>query len=305
MQHPSDHIFERTRSMALPWTVLAAAVLGWSAHANVAIAAPGTAPVKPMVIGGEDAYQGQFPYLVSIQRPGQDGMEHFCGGTLIGPAAVLTAAHCVVRYTQGEPDRDPADLSLVVDRAVLSDARTGKVRGVARWNGTYQIHVHPGWDASKGTGIDVAVVQLDASVADVPVMRLPTAGSDVLERPGTLLVTAGWGNMSGDGFLPATQLQWVQVPLLAPWECSFAYPGPDERFTFNARQQVCAGVTGRDACQGDSGGPLFARMPSGGPAVQVGVVSWGVGCALTGFPGVYARLSNPETHLFLSRFVRY
>lgn len=230
MQHPSDHSFQRPRSMALPWTVLAAAVLGWSAHANVAIAAPGTVPLKPMVIGGEDAYQRQFPYLVSIQRPGQDGMEHFCGGMLIGPAAVLTAAHCVVRYTRGEPDRDPADLSLVVDRAILSDARTGEVRGVARWNGTYQIHVHPGWDASKG---------------------------------------------------------------------------PDERFTFNARQQVCAGVTGRDACQGDSGGPLFARMPSGGPAVQVGVVSWGFGCALTGFPGVYARLSNPETHLFLSRFVRY
>ena len=260
---------------------------------------------QPSIIGGQDARQGQFPFMVSIQRPGLDGVEHFCGGTLISPSAVLTAAHCVYGYARGEPDRDPADLVLVINRAHLGAATSGVVRRVSRGGGNFQIYVHPDWPPKGGSGTDAAVVLLDESVPGVPIIRLPSPGSDVFERPGTQLTTAGWGNMSSDDFEPATQLQWVQVPILAPWECSFAYPGPEPEDMFDPQRQVCAGVTGRDSCQGDSGGPLFATTPNGGPAVQVGIVSWGIGCAMTGYPGVYTRLSNPETHLFLSRFVRY
>ena len=59
-----------------------------------------------------------------------------------------------------------------------ASARSGQVRGVARWNGSYPMHLHPGWDGSMGIG-SMSRVQLDASVTDVPVRRLPNAGDAV------------------------------------------------------------------------------------------------------------------------------
>ncbi|HEX5500620.1 MAG TPA: trypsin-like serine protease, partial [Thermomicrobiales bacterium] len=64
--------------------------------------------------------------------------------------------------------------------------------------------------------------------------------------------------------------------------------------SFKAASMLCAGTTQKpmiDSCYGDSGGPLFAQTASG--PVEVGIVSWGRGCAQLGFPGVYARLSDP------------
>jgi secreted trypsin-like serine protease len=67
-----------------------------------------------------------------------------------------------------------------------------------------------------------------------------------------------------------------------------------------ADYEVCAGRTGKDTCQGDSGGPLFTAVPGSNRIVQIGVTSWGIGCAAPGFPGVYAQLSNEEAGDFIS-----
>lgn len=271
---------------------------------GAALAAEVVDPINPLIIGGRDSPQGELPWLVSIQRPDGTGhMAHFCGGSMISPNVVLTAAHCLGRYAEGSAD--PGELRFVVDRADLNRTRNGQERRVFKNpQSGYQVHVHPSW-TSDGEQIDAAVVILDEAVTGVPPARLVTTGSEVLERPGTLLSTAGWGNMSIDEFKPATRLQRVEVPVLASWECEYAYSDSGGLSDFNANTEVCAGVSGRDSCQGDSGGPLFARMPNGGPTVLVGVVSWGRSCAVAGFPGVYTKLGNPAANSWISGFLPY
>jgi secreted trypsin-like serine protease len=63
---------------------------------------------------------------------------------------------------------------------------------------------------------------------------------------------------------------------------------------------VCAGRTGKDACQGDSGGPLFAAIPNSTRVIQIGVTSWGIGCGASGYPGVWAQVSNQEIGDFIA-----
>merc|ERR1711963_1204781 len=95
--------------------------------------------------------------------------------------------------------------------------------------------------------------------------------------------TSGWGTLSSGGSSTDT-LQYVQVPAITNDQCNNAYGGSI------TDAMICAGYPGigeKDACQGDSGGPFVCN--EGGKAVIAGVVSWGNGCALADYPGVYAR----------------
>ena len=77
----------------------------------------------------------------------------------------------------------------------------------------------------------------------------------------------------------------VEVPYVDEKTCEDDYTG----YTISEKM-ICAGEKGKDSCQGDSGGPLVA-YDENNSAVLVGVVSWGIGCAYEGYPGVYARVS--------------
>ena len=99
-------------------------------------------------------------------------------------------------------------------------------------------------------------------------------------RPGTVVTVSGWGDTGDRGELP-TILQKVEVPVVPHWECEWLY----------GREKIkdsmfCAGRAGRDSCQGDSGGPVMYE------GYLIGVVSWGQGCALPGYPGVYTDVSK-------------
>ena len=151
-----------------------------------------------------------------------------------------------------------------------------------------EITVHPDYDP-RSHDDDVALLTLaQASTATpMPMISAPQALPDP-PTAGYLLDVAGWGNLDANGFDFPEVLHDVSVPLVANTDCATAYGS-----TFEAAKMLCAGVIpagGVDSCQGDSGGPLTRDFT--GTRTLVGIVSFGIGCGLGDFPGVYARVSN-------------
>lgn len=95
-----------------------------------------------------------------------------------------------------------------------------------------------------------------------------------------------WGRIESSGSSSNTLLQ-VAVKVVSDETCSIAYGA-----SFIGETMICAAEEGKDSCQGDSGGPLVWNEDGAGVYKQIGVVSWGRGCALPDYPGVYSRLAN-------------
>jgi secreted trypsin-like serine protease len=277
--------------------------LALSGLALAAVApAHAASPGRPRIVGGTAVTQGQYPFQAGLlaQSFGTDDFQRqFCGGSLIGPVHVLTAAHCV-DFVGTSPDAavQMSDLRVVVGRAVLtSDAGTRR-RVVA-------IDIHPRWDPITSR-FDVAIVTLAKPITGIAPIALVTPGTDALERPGRSVLATGWGNTTaqpvgpGDGEVTyPKRLRVVSLPIVSYAECVTAY-GTDGQVRVYERVMLCAGRTGHDTCQGDSGGPLFVPSLAGGH-LQVGITSWGAGCGARGFPGVYTRLGSKSIGNFIAR----
>ena len=105
---------------------------------------------------------------------------------------------------------------------------------------------------------------------------------------------SGWGTeFFGSPFIPS-QMKAVDVQAVADEDCT-----TNGLMGFQADSEICAETLGGDSCQGDSGGPLFGTLADG-RRVQVGIVSYGLGCATPGFPGVYGEVNNPSIHDFIT-----
>lgn len=222
---------------------------------------PGGEPAQPYIVGGSDTSTDDYPWMVALTDAAG---APYCGGALVGPDRVVTAAHCVVR-------RNPDELTVVAGR---TDMRTDE--GVEA--GVEQVWVHPDFSGNPMDGDDLAVLTLDREpgYGTIPLEEDPDA-----YQPGRRAIVLGWGYTDEDG--PSSPvLQEAEVPLRSDSDCSQTYP------QYDPEEMVCAGYPdgGRDACYGDSGGPLIA---DGG---LIGVVSWGTGCARPGLPGVYTRISS-------------
>ncbi|XP_076153542.1 serine protease 27-like [Alosa pseudoharengus] len=227
---------------------------------------------RSSIVGGEDAAPGQWPWMVYLETTNRMHTRS-CGGSLINTQWVLTAAHCV--------DSNNYRLKpVVVGRLKLSET-DGKIYSVRRFV------IHPDYRRNVGgPPNDIALVQLDElvyfSTLVMPV-ALPTPW-DVFNARSECWVT-GWGKVAEDTRLQGNKtLQQLKLPLVNDNTCRKVYPGTTDK-------QLCAGYMrgGKDSCQGDSGGPLVCNSVSG-KFVQVGVVSFGHGCARRGYPGVYTRV---------------
>jgi hypothetical protein len=222
------------------------------------------------VQGGGDANPGKWPWSVAFLNT-RKAKFALCGGALVAPEWVLTAAHCGV---------NASDVALVGETNLRNPS--------TKPNAVSRTCVHPDFDRLKKT-FDLALVKLGTPSAQVPLAM--TSGDLVLERPPKEAFVVGWGE-TGNG---KTQvLKEVRIPLVSTDGCTQDYKRfpnyPD--VTSN---NVCAGEKnkGKGACNGDSGGPLMVSDGSGW--LDIGVFSWGNACSPQHDSGVYTRTSPSLT----------
>jgi secreted trypsin-like serine protease len=254
-------------AMALPLVCLASlgtASPGWSA---------GAADREPRIVHGTATTTSEHPWQAELVIAGQ----YLCGGELISPLVVLTAAHCLAEAaTAGDVEvflgRDRTFRGGVSQRAAAMATSPSFRKATLRGDWGY------------------VVLPAPAPSQFVP---LQIAGADErsLWATGTRATVTGYGTVSEHGPVSRT-LREVALPILDDDACgrAAAYGGG-----FDPHTMLCAGdpAAGKDSCAGDSGGPLVVTADDGTPRLA-GIVSFGKGCAERGFPGVYTRIAEPR-----------
>ncbi len=248
------------------------------------------------VIGGQAAKKGEWPWQVKILAPDPEQRGRFgghCGGSLIAPRWILTAAHCVTSGRSGKQDLFARDLLIVegkskIDKVIAVDGPDKPGLAVE------DVIIHEDFDR-KVFANDIALIKLAAPAVSKPAI-LASASDDEVEAAGHPAVVTGWGYTKADHgwddkYLP-TELQEVELPIVPREDCRAAYRDSSMRMNPIDERNVCAGYAegGKDACQGDSGGPLVAQRPDK-RWIQLGIVSWGAGCAEAEHYGVYTRVA--------------
>lgn len=224
------------------------------------------------IVGGQVARNGEFPYMVAIRS---SNGKLLCGGSLINSQHVLTAAHCVRGL-------DPAFIRAMMGTLQLSDFQTSTERGIS------QLWTHNGFNFNSFDW-DVAVLKLSSPVPLTASVQPICLSVNTAERiNGRRAMVVGWGRRKEADRRSSDNLRKVNVPIVNGRVCQRSY----RSFRSITDRMLCAGFRrgGRDSCQGDSGGPMVWR--SGAKISQLGIVSWGNGCARPGYYGVYTRISK-------------
>ncbi|MFF6778911.1 serine protease [Streptomyces sp. NPDC012637] len=252
--------------------------LGLIAAAAGPLAAAVPASADSVVVGGQPTRITEAPWVVALSsrdRFGGTRAGQFCGGVVVAPTKVLTAAHCLGREVLGGQPWQLSDFKVIAGRTSLRGHGGQEVRVSGTWT-------NPDYDPWTNSG-DLAVLTLEKALPASYVIEVARPDDPALS-PGTAAAVYGWGDTTGNGTY-ATSLRSARVQVLPDASCERAYPGGSGA-SYRGDTMLCAGDPngGRDACQGDSGGPLVA----GGRLI--GLVSWGSGCGQADSPGVYTRV---------------
>jgi trypsin len=236
--------------------------------------------IEARIVGGSTTAQGRYPYMVSLWS----AYRHECGGILVAPDVILTAAHCIINGWN-----DPT--------------KEIKMAHVGRWNkydfsepSTYKISVTKYSPHSLYSPMtdqyDVGLLKMETPATSSALATINALSSAY--SSGDTFTAIGWGDMGGGNF--PNELQEVNLQYITNQACA-AFDDPQGVVTYQDfiyPDMMCAYSLGKDACFGDSGGPLFIKGSSASTDLIVGITSWGIDCAR--MPGAYARLDNAEIH---------
>lgn len=234
------------------------------------------------IVGGTESSCGKYPWMVALIQYSNGNYAQFCGGCLVSHQWLVTAAHCI--------SSEVTESSLVVSLGDFDLSTTTEAKSVARK--VSKIAVHPQYN-TKTHDYDIAMVKLASPVNFTdniqPICLPPTD----FNATGKMATVAGWGATAEDGET-SSRLREADIPVISKTQCQSAY-GSNYPITEN---MLCAGYPQghKDSCQGDSGGPLFYQCPNGRRTL-VGVVSFGIGCARPGLPGVYADAKTLQPYI--------
>ena len=254
------------------------------------------APASGQVLGGEKVEAGELPFVaaIAVNQGPPIGRSYFCGGTIVAERWLLTAAHCLVDAQGRRRPLETLEVTAGIERLSLAEGRNH----IAVENAI----VHPDYDP-RSQANDIALLRLGRAWTGPVVALAPESADD----PVGLVTVAGFGatvegqsqaigeTRGGDRLgLLSDDLMAAELTVSPLAACAAAYMALPAETGFAGlsvgEANICASSPDtRDACQGDSGGPLLVR--DGHLLVQVGIVSFGYGCAEPGFAGVYTRVS--------------
>jgi len=256
------------------------------------------------IINGEIAFPGEFPSIVALAFAVDDftlNERQFCAGSVIAPRWVLTAAHCVVAEN-GAPL--PAEIIRAVSGVTNLENGDDATETVVT-----NVIVHPNYGTIPDPDIqfsnlalknDIALLELATEIENAAVSSLFSGDVEALTDGAIDIV--GWGTTAFDleefaSSEPSAQLLQASLPLVPFEVCN----SPELYDGALSSTEFCAAIPegGTDTCQGDSGGPVY--FSGSDEQVQLGIVSWGVGCAIPGVPGVYTDVA--EFMPWLDQFV--